>query len=95
MQNHNSNFLFDFRLIPNGAGGIQDRLSLLWHHGVRTGKLTEHQFVDLTSTRAAKIFGLYPQKGTIAAGSDADIVVLDLNKEWTVKSDELFSYGDF
>jgi dihydropyrimidinase len=71
------NGLTDFRLIPNGAGGIQDRLSLLWHHGVRAGRLDAHQFVELTSTRAAKIFGLYPRKGAIAVGSDADLVVWD------------------
>jgi len=67
----------DFRLIPNGAGGIQDRLSLLWHHGVGTGRLSANRFVELTSTRAAKIFGLYPRKGSITVGADADLVVWD------------------
>ena len=67
----------DFRMIPNGAGGIQDRLSLLWHHGVSTGRITRQQFVDLTSTRAAKIFHLYPRKGSITIGADADLVVWD------------------
>ncbi|GJM43301.1 MAG: D-hydantoinase/dihydropyrimidinase [Gemmatimonadota bacterium] len=67
----------DFRIIPNGAGGIQDRMSLLWNHGVRTGRLNIHQFVDLTSTRAARIFDLYPRKGSITVGADADLVVWD------------------
>jgi dihydropyrimidinase len=67
----------DFRKIPNGAAGIQDRLSLLWHHGVRAGRIDRHRFVDLTSTRAAKIFHLYPRKGSISVGADADLVVWD------------------
>jgi len=67
----------DFRMIPNGAGGIQDRMSLLWHHGVSTGRLTRQQFVDLTSTRAAKIFHLYPRKGSITVGADADLAIWD------------------
>ncbi len=67
----------DFRKIPNGAAGVQDRLALLWHHGVSTGRLTRNQFVDLTSTRAAKIFDLYPRKGSISIGADADLVVWD------------------
>ena len=84
----------DFRLIPNGAGGIQDRLSLLWHHGVRTGRLTAHQFVDLTSTRAAKIFGLYPRKGAIAVGADADVVVWDPEGTRTISAKTHFHRND-
>jgi dihydropyrimidinase len=67
----------DFRLIPNGAGGIQDRMSLLYHHGVRAGRMDIHQFVDLVSTRPAKIFHMYPRKGSITVGADADLVVWD------------------
>lgn len=67
----------DFRNIPNGAAGIEHRLALLYTYGVLEGRLDLHQFVDLTSTRAAKIFGLYPRKGAIAVGSDADLVVWD------------------
>jgi dihydropyrimidinase len=69
----------DFTKIPNGAGGIENRLELLYAFGVLTKKISLHRFVELTSTNAAKIFGLYPQKGTIAMGSDADLVIW--NKE--------------
>ncbi len=67
----------DFRLIPNGAAGIENRLALMYTYGVLEGRLDLHQFVDLTSTRAAKIFGLYPRKGSITVGADADLVVWD------------------
>ncbi|MFN3202188.1 MAG: dihydropyrimidinase [Bradymonadia bacterium] len=67
----------DFRKIPNGTGGVEDRMSVLWHHGVRTGKLTPSEFVAVTSTNAARIFNMYPQKGAITPGADADIVVWD------------------
>ena len=67
----------DFRLIPNGAAGIEHRLSLMYTYGVLEGRLDLHEFVDVTSTRAAKIFGLYPRKGSITVGADADIVVWD------------------
>jgi dihydropyrimidinase len=65
----------DFRKIPNGAAGIEDRLALLWTHGVDAGRIDVHQFVDLTSTRPAKIFGLHPRKGSLTVGADADLVV--------------------
>jgi dihydropyrimidinase len=67
----------DFRLIPNGAAGIEHRLSLMYTYGVMAGRIDLNQFVDLTSTRAAKLFGLYPRKGAILVGSDADLVVWD------------------
>ncbi len=67
----------DFRKIPGGAAGVEHRLSLLYTHGVEKGRIDLHRFVELTSTAPAKIFGLYPQKGTIAVGSDADLVVWD------------------
>jgi len=67
----------DFSRIPNGGPGVENRFGLLYTHGVVAGKIDIHQFVALTSTNAAKLFGLYPQKGLIAAGSDADIVVWD------------------
>jgi dihydropyrimidinase len=67
----------DFRLIPNGAAGIQDRLSLLYTFGVLANRIDIHQFVDIASTRPAKIFGLHPRKGSISVGADADLVVWD------------------
>ncbi len=65
----------DFRKIPNGAGGVEHRMSLLYTHGVLEGKISMNEFVSLTSTNPAKIFGLYPKKGEIAIGSDADLVI--------------------
>ncbi|MEZ4238496.1 MAG: dihydropyrimidinase [Myxococcota bacterium] len=67
----------DFRKIPNGTGGIEDRMSVLWHHGVRTGRLTPAEYVAITSSNAAKIFNIFPKKGALVAGADADVVVWD------------------
>jgi dihydropyrimidinase len=74
----------DFRKIPNGTGGIEDRMGVLWHHGVNSGKLTMNEFVAVTSANAAKIFNIYPQKGSISVGADADIVVWDAQKTRTI-----------
>src|ERR671914_2637817 len=71
----------DFSRIPNGAPGIETRMSLVYDGGVRTGRISLNRFVELTSTSPAKIFGLFPRKGTIAPGSDADIVVFDPQKK--------------
>jgi dihydropyrimidinase len=65
----------DFTKIPNGLPGVGDRLPILWTYGVRAGRISPNQFVALTSTNPAKIFGLYPRKGTLLPGSDADIVI--------------------
>jgi dihydropyrimidinase len=67
----------DFTKIPNGLPGVGDRLPVLWTYAVRSGKLSPNQFVSLTSTNPAKIFGLYPRKGALLPGSDADIVIWD------------------
>ena len=71
----------DFRKIPNGAGGVEHRLALLYTFGVLKNKISLNRFVDITSTQAAKIFGLYPQKGKIAKNSDADLIIWNPEKE--------------
>jgi dihydropyrimidinase len=73
----------DFTKIPNGLPGIEDRMPVMWTHGVRTGKITANQFVAYNSTNPAKIFGLHPRKGALQAGSDADIVIWDPEKNLT------------
>ena len=67
----------DFRIIPNGSNGLEERLAVLWTEGVETGRLTPNEFVAATSTNIAKILNIYPQKGAIVEGADADIVVWD------------------
>ncbi len=74
----------DFRKIPNGAGGIEHRMALLYTYGVLENKIDLKKFVEITSTNAAKVFGLYPQKGIIAEGADADLVVWNPETENTI-----------
>ncbi len=74
----------DFTKIPNGGPGIENRLQLLYHHGVNLGRLTLNRFVELVATTPAKLFGLYPRKGTLAPGSDADIVIWDPKADYTI-----------
>ncbi|WP_347919010.1 dihydropyrimidinase [Paracoccus marcusii] len=71
------NGIGDFTKIPNGTGGLEDRMPMLWTHGVGTGRLTPNEFVAVTSTNIAKILGMYPKKGAVLVGSDADLVVWD------------------
>ena len=70
----------DFTKIPNGLPGVQDRMPILWTYGVRAGKISANQFVELMCTNPAKIFGLYPRKGALVPGADADIVIWDPEK---------------
>ena len=76
----------NFTKIPNGGPGIENRLQLMHHHGVNAGKLTINRFVEIVSTTPARIFGMYPKKGVIAAGSDADIVVWDPRAEHLISA---------
>jgi dihydropyrimidinase len=76
----------NFSLIPNGIPSVEERNKLLYTHGVVPGKISLERFVDVASTQAAKIFGLYPRKGEIAVGSDADIVVFDPNAKDTISA---------
>lgn len=85
----------DFSKIPNGAPGIETRMSLVYDGGVRTGRITLNRFVELTSTSPARIFGLFPRKGTIAPGSDADIVVFDPNAKVTLSARTLHMKVDY
>ena len=77
----------DFSKIPNGMPGLEDRMMVIWEHGVNSGKLSPTKFVELMSTNPAKIFGMYPQKGTIAIGSDADLLVWDPEAEHTISAE--------
>ncbi len=85
----------DFRKIPNGTGGVEDRMSVLWHHGVRTGRLTPSEFVAVTSTNTAKIFNIHPRKGSLKPGADADIVIWDPEQTRTISKETSHQNVDF
>jgi len=89
------NGIGDFTKIPNGTGGLEDRMPMLWTHGVNTGRLTMNEFVAVTSTNIAKILNCYPQKGSILVGADADIVVWDPEKSKTITADTQQSAIDY
>ncbi|TML66045.1 MAG: dihydropyrimidinase, partial [Actinobacteria bacterium] len=85
----------DFSKIPNGAPGLENRLHMIHEFGVRSGRLSLNRMVELLSTNPAKLFGLYPRKGTVAVGSDADIVVFDPEKRHTISAATHHSRSDY
>jgi len=87
--------LGNFAKIPNGTGGVEDRLSMLWTHGVETGRLTPNEFVAVTSTNIAQILNIYPRKGAILPGSDADLVVWDPKLAKTISASTQKSIVDY
>ena len=87
--------LGDFRKIPNGTGGLEDRMPMLWTYGVATGRITMNEFVAVTSTNIAKILNVYPKKGAILVGADADIVVWDPKRSKTVSAKSQQSAIDY
>ena len=76
----------DFSKIPHGMPGIEDRMMVMWHHGVSKGRFDAQRFVQLMCTNPAKSFGMYPKKGELAVGSDADILIWDPNREHTISA---------
>jgi dihydropyrimidinase len=85
----------DFSKIPNGGPGLENRLQMIHHFGVRTGRITLNRMVELLATNPARLFGLYPRKGTLAVGSDADIVVFDPQRETTISAATHHSRCDY
>jgi len=85
----------DFRQIPNGGPGLENRLHMIHHFGVREGRITLNRMVELLATNPAKLFGLYPKKGTLAVGSDGDVVVFDPNKQLTISAATHHSASDY
>lgn len=87
--------LGDFTAIPNGLPGVEDRYQLMYHGGVVEGRIDVNRWVEICSTAAAKMFGMYPKKGTIAVGSDADIVIFDPEVRWTKSVDKHHMFVDY
>ena len=85
----------DFAKIPNGCGGVEERLAVIWDAGVNSGRLTPSEFVAITSANTAKLFNIYPQKGSVWVGADADLVVWDPEGSKTLSAKTQFSKGDF
>ena len=85
----------DFTKIPNGTGGLEDRMPVLWTRGVNTGRLTMNEFVAVTSTNIAKILNMYPKKGAIVEGADADLVVWDPKRKKTISAEGQQSVIDY
>jgi len=87
--------LENFAKIPNGCGGVEERMAVIWDAGVNSGRLTPSEFVAITSANTAKLFNLYPQKGCIAEGADADLVLWDPQGTKTLSAKTQHSKGDF
>ncbi len=85
----------DFSKIPNGCGGVEERMAVIWDAGVNTGRLTPSEFVAVTSTNAARLFNIYPQKGSVSVGADADLVVWDPQGSKTLSVKTQHSKNDF
>jgi dihydropyrimidinase len=85
----------DFSKIPNGGPGLEDRLKMIHHFGVNEGKITLNRMVELLATNPAKLFGLYPRKGTVAVGSDADLVIFDPTRRVTISASTHHSKSDY
>jgi len=85
----------DFTKIPNGTGGLEDRLPVLWTTGVKTGRITKEEFVAVTSANIARILNIFPKKGAVAVGSDADLVIWDPNAGKTISAKKQISRIDY
>jgi dihydropyrimidinase len=85
----------DFSKIPNGGPGLEDRLHMIHEFGVRRGRISLNRMVELLATNPAKLFGLYPRKGTVAVGSDADLVIFDPEKRRTISAATQHSRSDY
>ena len=85
----------DFSKIPNGCGGVEERMAVIWDAGVNSGRLTPSEFVAITSANTAKLFNIYPRKGSVSVGADADLVVWDPQGTKTLSAKTQHSLGDF
>ena len=83
-----------FNQIPGGASNAQTSIGMLYSEGVASGRISLRRFVELTSSNPARLFGMWPQKGSLSVGSDADVMLIDPNRTFTVVTDEMQSRGD-
>lgn len=85
----------DYRICPNGAPGIEERMEVIFNEGVVKEKISINKFVEVMSTNPAKIYGCYPQKGTLLPGSDADLIIIDTNSKKIIKKEKMNSSVDY